>query len=564
MADHDEDDELDDGVDEPPGEELETDDVDGDDLDDEVDDESVPTLDRDTVRTIAGALCESDWEPGSMRAKLDATVEPRTVPEPDRPRVYPTQEMLARGLERSGSTTRKPLELEDEALAREWLASLVLEAHAAFATRPSVDDLAAWIYPRARIAGLPPFQVLRVPTPAPEMRESRWRVPALATTRELAMWLGISIQMLDSFARRRPDRSTLDTGLPASASGAVVATASDVGAVAVSVTDAVAASDAGVVAASDAVAGSVPDVRARHYRFRWISKPRGGYRLLEAPKPRLRAVQRDLLDGILAHIEPHAAAFAFRAGRSVVDFARQHAGRETVIRLDLASFFTSVIAPRVAGILRAAGYPDEVARCIAAICTHRTPSDVIADRPGGARGPVASFEDAARLRAPHLPQGAPTSGALANLAAYRLDVRIAALAARVGATYGRYADDLVLSGDRTLAKRAPSIIARVGAIAIEEGFALNHRKTRVMTTADQQRVVGIVVNTKPAVAREEIERLRAILTNCARTGPDAQNREGVPDFRAHLRGRIAWVAQLDHVKGAHLRAMYDRIPWPTR
>jgi hypothetical protein len=40
----------------------------------------------------------------------------------------------------------------------------------------------------------------------------------------------------------------------------------------------------------------------------------------------------------------------------------------------------------------------------------------------------------------------------------------------------------------------------------------------------EQRVAGIVVNTKPAVAREEIERLRAILTNCVRTGPDAQNR----------------------------------------
>jgi hypothetical protein len=47
----------------------------------------------------------------------------------------------------------------------------------------------------------------------------------------------------------------------------------------------------------------------------------------------------------------------------------------------------------------------------------------------------------ARLRARHLPQGAPTSGALANLAAYRLDVRVAALAAALGARYARYADD---------------------------------------------------------------------------------------------------------------------------
>jgi hypothetical protein len=53
-----------------------------------------------------------------------------------------------------------------------------------------------------------------------------------------------------------------------------------------------------------------------------------------------------------------------------------------------------------------------------------------------------------RLRGAHLPQGAPTSPALANLAAFRLDIRMAALAKRFGATMTRYADDIAFSGDR--------------------------------------------------------------------------------------------------------------------
>jgi retron-type reverse transcriptase len=189
----------------------------------------------------------------------------------------------------------------------------------------------------------------------------------------------------------------------------------------------------------------------------------------------------------------------------------------------------------------------------------RTPTDVIA-RPH-AEYMARDARDRARLRARHLPQGTPTAGALANLAAYGFDVRVHALASSLGARYTRYADDLAISGSRDLVRAAPTIIARIGAIAFEEGFALNFRKTRVMTASGRQRITGIVVNDKLAVPRREIERLRAILHNCARTGPAAQNRDGHADFRAHLLGRIAWVASIDPAKGARLRSSFDRIVW---
>jgi RNA-directed DNA polymerase len=332
--------------------------------------------------------------------------------------------------------------------------------------------------------------------------------------------------------------------------------------------------------------------RAAHYRYAWIAKPLGGHRLVEAPKVRLRTVQRDILDGILAHIPPHEAAHGFRAGRSVIGFAAQHVQREVVVRVDLQAFFSSVIRARVAGLFRTAGYPRAVAHTLATLCTHRTPRDVLRQAPGTARdelsaspdrqapatpgdlraaspdrqapgtlfsGPFA--DDLARLSRPHLPQGAPTSGALANLAAYRLDVRVTALAAAIGARYSRYADDLVISGDRSLVRAAPSLIARLGAIAIDEGFALNFKKTRVMTAAGRQRITGLVVNDKLSVPRAEVDRLRAILHNCVRSGPASQNRDAHADFRAHLRGRVEWVAAVDPKKGERLRATFDQIRW---
>jgi RNA-directed DNA polymerase len=394
---------------------------------------------------------------------------------------------------------------------RSWMRSLVRATRSRYGIAPagSLEDLASWLYthPAFRDAIGERVLVVRYATPAPEMAESRWRVPALATTRELATWIGIEHGALEVLADRR------------------------------------------------GISRSSSDPRARHYRYSWIAKPSGGHRLVEAPKARLCTAQRRVLDGIIAHIPPHDAAYGFREGRSVVGFAQHHVGRDVVLRVDLQAFFSSVFAARVIGILRTAGYPEEVSRALAALCTHRTPSDVLATAPD--RDAI----DLARLGRRHLPQGAPTSGALANLAGYRLDVRVAAFAAKLGATYTRYADDLVLSGDRALARAAITVVARLATIAAEEGFALNFRKTRVMTAGRRQRITGIVVNEKLSAPRAEVERLRAILHNCGRYGPATQNREGHHDFRAHLRGRIAWVASLDPVKGARMRTMFDLITW---
>lgn len=344
-------------------------------------------------------------------------------------------------------------------------------------------------------------------TPAPVMGPPRWPVPVLHTSGDLAAWLEMDALALAVLADRR--------GLSREA----------------------------------------PDWRMRHYRYAWIDKFSGGQRLLEAPKRRLKTAQRRILDGILAPIPVHPAAHGFVSGRSVRSFATPHVGKAVVLRMDLQAFFTSIFAGRVYGLFRTVGYPEEVARTLTSLCTHRTPTDILA---------MQNERDAdqrARLRSAHLPQGAPTSGALANLAAFGLDVRLTALAKAIGATYTRYADDLALSGPAELVRAAPSLIARIGAIAIEQGFAVNFRKTRVMTAASRQRIAGVVVNEKLAVPKVEVERLRAILHNCARTGPAAQNRDGVADFHAHLQGRVAWVEQLDPGKGARLRAAMKRIVW---
>jgi hypothetical protein len=146
-------------------------------------------------------------------------------------------------------------------------------------------------------------------TSATEMGPMPWPVPTIPDLSALAAWLGVTPGHLDWFA----DRRSLERG-----------------------------------------AG---DERLRHYHRRWVRKPDGSLRLLEAPKRELKDLQRQVLHRILDRIPPHPAAHGFRPGRSALTGAAAHTGRDVVVRLDLESFFACVTAGRVYGIFRAAGYP---------------------------------------------------------------------------------------------------------------------------------------------------------------------------------------------------------------
>lgn len=298
----------------------------------------------------------------------------------------------------------------------------------------------------------------------------------------------------------------------------------------------------------------------QHYRYEWHTRPGRVPRLLEVPAPRLRTLQRTILGNLLSPIPLHSAAHGFVPGRSAVSGAAVHAGNLVVINLDLATFFAKVSAGRVFGVLRQAGYAEAVAHRITGLCTHRVPARVLSRMPAGGE-PADRFALRQALALPHLPQGAPTSPMLANLAVRRMDSRLSGWAGKFDAGYTRYADDLAFSAGTALARGSDDFIAGVSRIVTDEGHSLNPRKTRVRGASLRQTVTGVVVNEHPNVTRADFDRLKAILHNCAVLGPELANRQAHADFRSHLLGRIAWVASVNPRRGAQLRADFARIVW---
>ena len=294
----------------------------------------------------------------------------------------------------------------------------------------------------------------------------------------------------------------------------------------------------------------------QNYTYAFIPKRNGKTRLIEQPKPRLKSIQRRILDQILHAIPVHDQAFGFVKGRSCIEAAAQHAGEPVVVSCDIANFFPVIRAARVHAIFRSIGYPWAVARLLTGLATTTTPLSILARMPRqNAPGTDHLF------RRPHLPQGAPTSPTLANLCAWRLDCRLSGLARSFNVHYTRYADDMTFSGGALLAIRADALLRAVGEIVADEGFALNAAKTRIMRRHVRQQVTGIVVNDKLNVPRKDFDSLKAILFNASRSGWQSQNREQHPDFRAHLEGRISWIERLNPQRGAHLRQLFERIAW---
>jgi retron-type reverse transcriptase len=283
-----------------------------------------------------------------------------------------------------------------------------------------------------------------------------------------------------------------------------------------------------------------------HYVQFTVPKKSGGTRTLSAPHRTLAAAQRWVLENVVARLPVDPNAHGFVPGRSTVTNAAPHAGRAVVVNLDLADFFPSVAFPRVRSVFHRAGYSPAVATVLALLSTECPRRTVEYDG--------VTYHVAVGPRA--LPQGACTSPGLSNQVARRLDRRLGGLAARLGLTYTRYADDLTFSGGPEANARVGYLLARVRHIAQDEGFGVNEAKSRVQRRNTAQEVTGLVVNDRVGVGRREVRRLRAILHRARAEGLDAQNREGRPHFRAWLQGMIAYVAMVRPDAGAKLRAEY--------
>ncbi|HUS92567.1 MAG TPA: reverse transcriptase family protein [Phycisphaerae bacterium] len=238
-----------------------------------------------------------------------------------------------------------------------------------------------------------------------------------------------------------------------------------------------------------------------------IPKRGGGARTILAPNAKLKALQRRVLHRLLGRLKAHPAAMGFERGRSIVTHARLHAAPAVIVRMDVREFFPSTEAHRVREYFRAIGWGSEAVMLLMKWCTWE----------GG------------------LPQGAPTSPRLSNLVNYRMDARLAGLAAALGATYSRYADDLAFSFARDDRQTITAAIRSTKLILADYGYMLHlKRKLSIRRRHQRQAVTGLVVNDGVRLPRETRRLLRAARHRLAAGRPATLTPEQLAGWGAFL------------------------------
>ena len=240
-------------------------------------------------------------------------------------------------------------------------------------------------------------------------------------------------------------------------------------------------------------------LRTRRRRPRWI----------EAPKPFLKLVQRRLLDRLLYGFAPHTAAHGFYPGLSIVTNARAHIRSAWVISFDLKDFFPTTDEEKVGRALR--NYYSLEKNALEVILR-------LVCREGS------------------LPQGAPTSPHLANLAFFKGDEGLGELAYEYGLAYTRYADDMTFSGNG-LPDGFEDLVEQ---IVRRTGYRLAGEKTKRMGRHQCQKVTGLVVNEGVRLPRNQRRRLRAIRRDIETRGIESALARGGFDSFCELKGHLAF------------------------
>lgn len=305
-----------------------------------------------------------------------------------------------------------------------------------------------------------------------------------------------------------------------------------------------------------------------NYRMYAIKKRSGGRRFIHAVASPLYEVQEFVNSCLLQACTPHSNSFAFHASGGIRECASVHCGARWLFQFDLMDFFYSVSEIDCYKVFRTLGYKHLLAFELGRLCTTTrlpkhcpTAKRVVAgswvySREAGdyvfARTIVArpGFPYSMRnRRLGVLPQGAPSSPMLANLAAHKLDCCLKAYADESGLIYSRYADDLTFSAIDLKHNRS-RIRANVIKLIRQSGFYENVKKIRIAGPGSRKVVLGLLVDgEQPRLSKAMYKRIDRLLYGALQFGFQSSaahfSFDSAYGFHNHLSGLVSFVKSVD-------------------
>jgi hypothetical protein len=246
----------------------------------------------------------------------------------------------------------------------------------------------------------------------------------------------------------------------------------------------------------------------------------------------LKTIQRRILDDLLLRLAPFERSFGSRKGKTIKDNARVHARSKFIVKLDIRDFYPSIHSKKVYKFFIEQECSPDVAHILTALTTHNH----------------------------SLPLGTSTSPMLADQIVRPIDLRINAIAKKVGLRYTRYVDDITLSGNFPLERMSTTVIK----VLTQSGFKPKKDKLiyyRPFEVGEERIITGVrVTDGRISAPLDYVSALESDL----KTAIYQSTRRVVADQfqpREHYRGKITYIKWLDPKLGERLLKLYRRVKW---
>lgn len=291
-----------------------------------------------------------------------------------------------------------------------------------------------------------------------------------------------------------------------------------------------------------------------NYKMFRIRKRSGGFRYIHSVNGKLLNVHKFINTEILQQIRQHPSSYAFHKEGGIYRCANQHCEAKWLFQFDLKDFFYNINESTIYKIFKELGYRDLLSFEFARLCTTtRLPREYKKKwlYPSKKFFPFAKKLSYRQSLLGVLPQGAPTSPMLANLAAYSLDIDLDKYAQKYGFVYTRYADDITISGiefpeNLSIGKLKRDVIHLIR----KNHFKENEKKFRVAGPGSRKRVLGLLVNGPvPRLSRETYKRIDRLLHAIEKYGfksvAEHEKFDSAYGLHNHLSGLIAFTKDVD-------------------
>lgn len=301
----------------------------------------------------------------------------------------------------------------------------------------------------------------------------------------------------------------------------------------------------------------------RRYNYFKLKKRNGTFREIMSPAKDLKYIQKWILVNILEKYPLIDSCKGFRKNMSIYSNAKVHENSDIILKVDLLKFYDTITEKRVYGIFKSMGYAKNLAISLAKITTAKHRISYWEDFDQNAKAILSKLVNE---KPSILPQGAPTSPMLANIAATKMDFRFEELSKKMSFNYSRYADDLTFSinagGKLPTLKFITKIIS-------EEDFFINNDKVSYMKRGCKQYVTGLTTTNGVNVSKKYRKIISEHIFYCRKFGVSSHLEKRSKDFPNYnsmkfyswLYGHLCFMKSINEKAGKKMLEDFNKINW---